>query len=221
VARQKRQTLPLDAKVGRLETYEEQAPLLAEAEWRGRRWAFTQAASPRPLSDAVILDLHAHMFQPLLDWAGLSAAGLALLGALRSANKIDQRRSQMESPIQVVRRFCAAWSDNVGAAELAAFFSDNAVYHNIPLAPVTGRQAIANNIATFIRPGAPGIESLALRLINIVAEGPIVMTERVDVFKVPNKSFELQVMGIFEVRDGKIDAWRDYFDMNQFTTRMG
>jgi limonene-1,2-epoxide hydrolase len=150
----------------------------------------------------------------------VSAAGLAWM-ARRSATTVDERKSQMESPIQVVRRFCAAWSDDVAAAELAAFFSDNAVYHNIPLAPVTGRQAIANNIATFIRPGAPGIESLALRLINIVAEGPIVMTERVDVFKVPNKSFELQVMGIFEVRDGKIDAWRDYFDMNQFTTRMG
>ena len=51
----------------------------------------------------------------------------------------------MESPIEVVRRFCAAWSDNVGAAELAAFFTDDAVYHNIPLAPVTGREAIANN----------------------------------------------------------------------------
>ena len=36
-----------------------------------------------------------------------------------------------------------------------------------------------------------------------------------------NKSFELQVMGIFEVRHAKIDAWRDYFDMNQFTSRMG
>jgi limonene-1,2-epoxide hydrolase len=148
----------------------------------------------------------------------LSAMGVA---GIVSAVGLACRRSKMERPIQVVRRFCAAWSDNVGAAELAAFFSDNAVYHNIPLAPVTGRQAIANNFATFIRPGAPGIESLALRLINIVAEGPIVMTERVDVFKVPNKSFELQVMGIFEVRDGKIDAWRDYFDMNQFTTRMG
>jgi limonene-1,2-epoxide hydrolase len=27
-------------------------------------------------------------------------------------------------------------------------------------------------------------------------------------------------MGTFEVTDGKIAAWRDYFDMNQFTTRM-
>ena len=151
----------------------------------------------------------------------LGGAGIASAAALGFGIKNEQRRSQMESPIQVVRRFCAAWSDNAGAAELGAFFSDNAIYHNIPLEAVTGRQAIANNFATFIRPGAPGIESLALRLINIVAEGPIVMTERVDVFKVPNKSFELEVMGIFEVRDGKIDAWRDYFDLNQFTTRMG
>jgi limonene-1,2-epoxide hydrolase len=127
----------------------------------------------------------------------------------------------MESPIEVVRRFCAAWSDDVGAAELAAFFTDDAVYHNIPLAPVTGRKAIANNLATFIRPGAPGIESLHLRVLNIAADGPVVLTERVDVFRLPNKSFELQVMGTFEVSDGKINAWRDYFDQNQFTSRMG
>lgn len=107
-----------------------------------------------------------------------------------------------------------------GAAELAAFCTDNAVYHNIPLSPVTGREVIANNIATFIRPGAPGIESIQFRLVNIAANGPVVMTERVDVFKLPAKSFELPVMGTFEVSGGKISAWRDYFDMNQFTSRM-
>ena len=146
-----------------------------------------------------------------------SATGPALMGA----TKIDQRRSQMESPIEVVRRFCAAWADNIGAAELAAFFTDDAIYHNIPMAPVTGRAAIANNIAKFIRPGAPGIEAIQFRVIHIAANGPIVMTERVDVFKLPDKSFELQVMGTFEVSGGRISAWRDYFDMNQFTSRMG
>jgi len=151
----------------------------------------------------------------------VSAPGLDLMGDRPTAAKIDQRRSHMESPIEVVRRFCAAWNADVGAAELAAFFTDDAVYHNIPLAPVTGREAIANNFASFIRPGAPGIESLHLRLINIAASGPVVMTERVDAFKLPGKSFELPVMGTFEVRDGKINAWRDYFDMNQFTSRMG
>jgi limonene-1,2-epoxide hydrolase len=127
----------------------------------------------------------------------------------------------MESPIELVRRFCAAWSDNTGAAELAAFFTDEAVYHNIPLEPVTGREAIAEAIASFIRPGPPGIESIEFRVINIAAAGPVVMTERVDVFKVSGKAIELPVMGTFEVSEGKIKAWRDYFDLNQFTTRMG
>ena len=132
----------------------------------------------------------------------------------------------MESPIEVVRRFCAAWSDNIGTVELAAFFTDDADYHKNPLAPVTGREANEKNIVSFIRPGkaaAPGVvpvESIDFRIINIAANGPVVMTERVDVFRLSDKSVELQVMGTFEVTDGKINAWRDYFDMNQFTSRM-
>ena len=160
--------------------------------------------------------------------AGLvSAAGLDLLGAPPRAATIDHRRSPMESPIELVRRFCAAWGNNMATADLAAFFTDDAVYHNIPFAPVIGREAIGKNIGSFIRPGraaAPGVvpvESIDFRIINIAANGPVVMTERVDVFKLPDKSFELPVMGTFEVRDGKIKAWRDYFDVNQFTSRVG
>jgi limonene-1,2-epoxide hydrolase len=57
------------------------------------------------------------------------------------------------------------------------------------MAPINGRAAIAKNIASFIRPGAPGIEAIQFRVINIAASGPVVMTERVDVFKLPNKSY--------------------------------
>lgn len=99
-------------------------------------------------------------------------------------------------------------------------FTDDAVYHNIPLEPVSGRKAIANTIASFIRPGAPGIEGIEFRVVNIAANGPVVMTERVDVFKLPHKWFELPVMGAFEVSDDKIKAWRDYYDQNQFNSRM-
>jgi len=157
----------------------------------------------------------------------VSSVGLALMGARPSATAIDHWRSQMEKPIELVRRFCAAWGNNMATADLAAFFTDDAVYHNIPMAPVIGREAIGKNIGSFIRPGkaaAPGVvpvESIEFRIINIAANGPVVMTERVDVFKLPGKSFELPVMGTFEVRDGKISAWRDYFDLNQFTSRVG
>jgi limonene-1,2-epoxide hydrolase len=46
------------------------------------------------------------------------------------------------------------------------------------------------------------------------------MTERVDVFTYPDKSIELPVAGVFEVRGDKIAAWRDYFDVNMFMSQM-
>ena len=42
-----------------------------------------------------------------------------------------------EQPIDTVRRFCEAWGRK-DLDEIVAFFSDAAVYHNIPLAPVVG-----------------------------------------------------------------------------------
>jgi limonene-1,2-epoxide hydrolase len=123
----------------------------------------------------------------------------------------------MESPLDLVRRFCAAWSDGLGAEDLAEFFTDDAVYHNIPIAPVTGKKDIASTISSF----TAGVEGIEFRVLNLAAEGSVVLTERVDVFKLPDKSIELPVMGAFEVTEGKIAAWRDYFDMNQFTSQMG
>jgi limonene-1,2-epoxide hydrolase len=120
-----------------------------------------------------------------------------------------------ETPIEIVRRFCAAWSSG-SPDELAEFFTDDAVYHNIPIAPVTGRDTIKATIAGF----TGGVEKIEFRVRNIVADGPIVLTERVDVFVLPQRSIELPVMGTFEVRDGKIAAWRDYFDMKQFMDQM-
>ena len=70
MARHERHTAPLRSKLGVLETYQEQEPHLIEAEWRGRRWAYSQAQARRLLTDSVILELHEAMFAPLLDWAG-------------------------------------------------------------------------------------------------------------------------------------------------------
>src|SRR6266404_900399 len=111
---------------------------------------------------------------------------------LRSPDPARRTRTQeekMEKPIDLISRFCAAWGNDLGAEDLAAFFTDDAVYHNIPLEPITGRENIADNIASFIRPGAPGIERIEFRVINIAANGPVVMTERVDVFTLAGKTF--------------------------------
>ena len=96
------------------------------------------------------------------------------------------------------------------------FFTDDAVYHNIPMEAVTGKDAIRSTIEGF----AGGVESIEFRVVHITGTDDVVLTERVDVFNLPGKSIELPVMGTFELRDGKIAAWRDYFDLNQFMTQM-
>ena len=96
------------------------------------------------------------------------------------------------------------------------YFTDDAVYHNIPVAPVTGKDAIKATFAMF----TTGVERIEFRVLHIVGEGNIVLTERVDVFVLPTTTIELPVMGTFEVRDGKIAAWRDYFDLNQYMQQL-
>lgn len=116
-----------------------------------------------------------------------------------------------EAPVDVVARFCEAWA-NFDLDAIMEFFTDDAVYHNIPVDPAVGKEAIRNTIQGFL--GGLGEVEFVVR--HIVGHGDVVLTERVDIFVLPNGRVELPVMGTFELRDGKIAAWRDYFDLNQF-----
>jgi limonene-1,2-epoxide hydrolase len=120
-----------------------------------------------------------------------------------------------ESPADLVRRFCGAWGAGDISAVLA-FFAPDATYHNIPLDPVAGVDAIRATIEGF----SAGVDKIEFRVHHLIADGDIVMTERTDVFVTSAKTVELPVMGIFEVADGAITAWRDYFDLQQFMSQL-
>lgn len=121
----------------------------------------------------------------------------------------------MATPAETVGEFIAAWPGK-DAARLASFFSEDAVYHNIPMEPIKGREAIEATFAGFMGMA----DQIRFDVVHLVAEGPVVMTERVDHFIGPERTVSLPVMGVFEVDDGAITAWRDYFDLNQFTSQM-
>ncbi len=121
----------------------------------------------------------------------------------------------MDEPLEVVTRFCAAWP-RLDLDELAGFFAEDAVYHNIPLDPVTGRDAIKSTIAGF----TGGVDTVEFEIVNAAATGNVVLTERIDRFISPARTITLPVMGTFEVADGRITAWRDYFDLNQFMSQL-
>ena len=118
----------------------------------------------------------------------------------------------------VVREFCEAVARR-DVKELVGFFTADAVYHNIPIDPVTGPEAIEAMLGQFL---GPATTSAAFEVRALSSSGSTVLTERLDRFTINGKEIALPVMGAFEVSaDGKIAAWRDYFDMAQFTKQMG
>jgi limonene-1,2-epoxide hydrolase len=112
---------------------------------------------------------------------------------------------------KLVRDFCAAWSRR-NVEEILGFFANDAVYHNIPMDPVRGKDAIRQVLQSFVPPA----EKIDFEMVHLAAVGSVVFTERVDRFVMGGKSVALPVAGVFEVRDGKIAAWRDYFDMQSW-----
>jgi len=58
---------------------------------------------------------------------------------------------------------------------------------------------------------------MVIETLHLAVRDDVVLTERVDTFTMGAKVATLPVMGTFEVRDGKISAWRDYFDLGQIT----
>ena len=122
----------------------------------------------------------------------------------------------MDDSEQIVREFCGAWSHG-DLDRIMSFFADDAVYHNIPMDPEVGTEAIR----TFIEGFTAMVDRIEFEILHLAVNGDVVLTERIDTFVRAVGSVGLPVMGTFELTDGKITAWRDYFDMLQVTAAFG
>jgi limonene-1,2-epoxide hydrolase len=120
-----------------------------------------------------------------------------------------------KDPETTVREFCATWPER-NVEKLLAYFTDDALYHNMPLEPVTGKNSIREVLNMFV----PG-EDLEAEILNLATCGNLVFTERVDRMTLNGKRVVLPCAGVFEIRDGKIASWRDYFDMATFQRQAG
>ena len=115
----------------------------------------------------------------------------------------------------VIREFMAAWS-RLDAEELAGYFTDDGVYHNIPAQPVAGREAVQQFIAAFSATWTETVWDIH----TLIADGDVVVCERTDRTKTTQGDVDLPCVGVFEMRDGKIAVWRDYFDLSTYMNAM-
>ncbi len=114
----------------------------------------------------------------------------------------------MTTPAETVRTFMAvvARKDYESAMPLIA---DTCDYDNGPLGTVEGPEGVRTVLEPFF---APTIENeFVIR--REVTQGNVVVLERLDRHLLESGWVELPVTGVFEVQDGKITSWHDYFDV--------
>jgi limonene-1,2-epoxide hydrolase len=92
-----------------------------------------------------------------------------------------------------------------------AALDDNLVYQNVGFPTIHGRRRA---IELFRRmDGRMGFE---VKIHRIAADGAAVLTERTDAMTIGPLRLQFWVCGVFEVHNGKITLWRDYFDFFDF-----
>ncbi len=96
--------------------------------------------------------------------------------------------------------------------EAETLSANDILYHNVPMEPVTGVDAIRDVLAI--------MEDGEWIVHRQIAAGDVVMNERTDRLKVNGKWVELPVAGVFEVHDGRVTLWRDYFDLQTMMTAL-
>jgi len=119
------------------------------------------------------------------------------------------------TPEETVNAFLArvVSGDLDAACELV---SDDLEYDNVPL----GKNHGPDGLRAFLGGMTTGVDEVVFVTHRQTATGNVVMNERNDKFRIGDQWIDLPVAGVFEVHDGKVTLWRDFFDMATFTNQL-
>ena len=123
--------------------------------------------------------------------------------------------SETMSPMAVVMAFSDAM-EKMDFDTGLQYVADDLEYINSPGTAVRGPKGVRAVLEPFFAP----IEENEFVIHRKGQEGNFVFLERLDRHRVPQGWFELPVAGIYEVHNGKITYWREYFDMETIQVAM-
>ena len=96
---------------------------------------------------------------------------------------------------------------------VCALVTDDIEYDNVPMGKVFGPDGVRSVLSAGVMQEASELDWVVHRQ---VSEGNIVMNERTDRFLVDGTWYEIPIGAVFEVRDGRVSLWRDYFDLEMY-----
>lgn len=119
----------------------------------------------------------------------------------------------VQAPVETVEAYLQAMQDKDWDT-MSALLDDDVVYHNVGTPVIHGR----HRVLKFLRRGFSNPRmGFGFKNHRIAGDGTSVLTERTDVLKFAKFEMHFWVCGVFEVHDGRITLWRDYFDFWDFS----
>ena len=112
------------------------------------------------------------------------------------------------TPLETARAFLSAMEKMDYDAALP-LIADEAEYINGASPAVQGPDGVRQTLEPFFAP----LEANEFIIQREAVQGTVVFIERLDRHLAGHGWFELPVTGVFEVNDGKITFWREYFDL--------
>lgn len=122
------------------------------------------------------------------------------------------------SQIETVRSFMSAM-ERLDYAAALEHVSEDVEYTNMPLGPGSTIRGHAG-IRAVLEPFFASTLTNEWVIKSIAAAGNTVFMERLDRHQLPRGWAELPVTGVFEVVDGRITSWREYFDYSYIERQM-
>ena len=123
--------------------------------------------------------------------------------------------SDQMTPDQIVTKFIDCINE-IDLEAAVSFLSEDCEYDNVPMGKVFGRDTIFHQL----QPMMGRCEQIDWITLRQTSTGSTVMNERLDKFLWPHGWVEMPCAGIFEIVNGEIVLWRDYFDLPTYLNQL-
>jgi limonene-1,2-epoxide hydrolase len=138
----------------------------------------------------------------------LATAALGALAPLALASRASAAEwSEAEKAnVKLVTDFCASWSTR-DLKQVFPRLADTSVYRMTETTPpVIGQAGITERLGSWMESS----DRIQFEILDTFALGPIVINHRIDHFVSKTRPLTWEGVGVFFVKDGKIQEWSDY-----------
>lgn len=138
----------------------------------------------------------------------LAAAGLGALTPLALASKASAAEwtDAEKANVKLVTDFCASWSTR-DLKQVFPRFADTGVYRMSETTPaVTGHAGITERLGSWMQSS----DRIVWEILDTYAKGPMVINHRIDRFESKTRPLTWEGVGVFFIKNGKIQEWQDY-----------